>query len=156
MTIIVCSFLWSRSVNVDTVLIFEFLLCHLLRSQLYFWASPFLVRFLHNKKCDLFFLIQPLRQSHSVFVDGAWWEFLLRAFTHLGHECQAVLSQCNEFCWNGIRTHVNSKKKMPSTGSSEEDRTNDTTSRRTVSPTRYWLSYSSPLNLLTCFSLFVY
>ena len=67
--------------------------------------------------------------------------FLLLAFTHLGHECQDLLSSRNgmhimhrldlglhshpkEFGGNGVRTHVNSKGKFPSTRkkfSPEED-----------------------------------
>ena len=46
---------------------------------------------------------------------------------------------------NGDRTHVNSKGKIPSTGSSEEDQTDNAASCRTASPTHYQLSYSSPL-----------
>ena len=59
--------------------------------------------------------------------------FLLPAFTHLGHEYQHLLSPCDgnarvhrldlslyshstEFWVNGVRTHVNSKGKIPSTG----------------------------------------
>ena len=56
--------------------------------------------------------------------------FLLPAFTHLGHECQDLLSLCsgmhmctdlglsshpNDIGGNGVRTHVNSKRKIPST-----------------------------------------
>ena len=59
--------------------------------------------------------------------------FLLPAFIHLGHECQDLLSLCDGmhvcrldlglyshpkevgFFWNGVRTHVNSKGKIPST-----------------------------------------
>ena len=63
--------------------------------------------------------------------------FLLLAFIRLGHECQDLLRPCDrmhvctvdlvlyyhpkEFWGNGVRTHVNSKGKIPSTGSSEED-----------------------------------
>ena len=49
-----------------------------------------------------------------------------------------------EFIWNGVRTHVNSKEEIPSTGSSEKGRTRDSASRRTASPTHYRLSYSGP------------
>ena len=38
--------------------------------QLYLWGSPSWVRFLHYMTI---FSIQPLRQSHSIFMDGAWW-----------------------------------------------------------------------------------
>ena len=48
-----------------------------------------------------------------------------------------------EFLGNGVRTHVNSKGKIP-TGSSEEDGTRDAASRRTASPIHYRLSYSGP------------
>ena len=58
---------------------------------------------------------------------------VLPAFTRLGHECQDLLNLCNgmhvctdytlvytliwkRFLRNGVRTHVNSKGKIPSTG----------------------------------------
>ena len=43
-----------------------------LRSQLYLCGSPFWVRFLRLRPT----LVQPLRQSHSVFVDGTCWVFV--------------------------------------------------------------------------------
>ena len=46
---------------------------------------------------------------------------------------------------NGDRTPVDSKGKIPSTGSSEEVQTHDAASQRTASPTHYPLSYSAPL-----------
>ena len=63
-------------------------------------------------------------------MDGACWLFSLPAFTGLGHECQDLWSPCNgmhvctdctlvftlyqkEFWGNGVRTHVNSKGKLP-------------------------------------------
>ena len=46
-----------------------------------------------------------------------------------------LYSHPKEFWGNGVRTHVNSKGKFPSTGASEQDQTHDSTSRRTVSPT---------------------
>ena len=45
---------------------------------------------------------------------------------------------------NGVRTHVNSEGKIPSTRSSESDRTLDAGSRRTANPIHYRLSYSGP------------
>ena len=52
-----------------------------------------------------------------------------------------------EFWGNGVRTHVNSKGKIPSTGkkkfSPEEDRTHDAASSRTARPTLP-KSYSHP------------
>ena len=45
---------------------------------------------------------------------------------------------------NGIRTHVDSKEKIPTTGGSEEGRTRDAASRGTASPTHNRLSYSGP------------
>ena len=50
-----------------------------------------------------------------------------------------------EFWGNGVRTHVNSKGKIPCTGGSEEDRTHTGVLRRTLSPTHHQLSYSSPV-----------
>ena len=92
-------------------------------------------------------------------MDGACWVcFLLPAFIYLGHECQDLLSLCvcvqtrpqfilssERVVGNGVKTHVNSKRKIPYTGGSEKDQTHDTASRRTASPTHYQLSYSSPL-----------
>ena len=48
--------------------------------------------------------------------------------------------------WNGVRTHVDSKGKIRSTGkfSSKKDRTHDMVPRRTASPTHYQLNYSPP------------
>ena len=52
--------------------------------------------------------------------------------------------------WSGtldiVRTHVNSKAKIPSTGGSGEDRTHNAASSTTASLTHHWLSYSSPLS----------
>ena len=48
---------------------------------------------------------------------------------------------------NGVRTHVNSKGKIPATGkkiSSEEDQTHDTASRTTASPTHYQRAIQAP------------
>ena len=56
-----------------------------------------------------------------------------------------LYSHPKEYLRNGVRTHVNSKGKIPTTRSSEEDRTHDSSSRRTASPTHYRLSYSSQL-----------
>ena len=79
--------------------------------------------------------------------------FLLPAFTRLGHECRSG-NACVHEPWsilsskrvlgNGVRTHVNSKCKIPSTGGSEQDRTCNAASHRTVSPTHYQLSFSCP------------
>ena len=49
----------------------------------------------------------------------------------------SLYSHLKEFWGNGVRTHANSKGKIPSTGSSEEDGTHDAASYRTVSPTHY-------------------
>ena len=43
---------------------------------------------------------------------------------------------------NGVRTHVNSKGKIPSTRDSEEGGTHDAASCRTMNPTHYKLSSS--------------
>ena len=60
--------------------------------------------------------------------------FLLPTFTRLGHECQDLLSPCDgmqyvhrlylglyshpkEFLGNGVKIHLNSKGKIPSTTS---------------------------------------
>ena len=88
---------------------------------------------------------------------------LLPAFTHQGYECHDddLFSLCDGIHartdWtslytliresslgNGVRTHVNSKGKIPSTGGSQEDQTHDTALCRTVSPTHYRLSCAGP------------
>ena len=61
-----------------------------------------------------------------------------------------LYSDPTEFRGNGVRTHVNSKGKMPSTGGSEEGRICDAASQRTVSPRHYRLSYSGPYHQITC------
>ena len=44
-------------------------------------------------------------------------------------------SERDFFLGNGVRTQIDSKGKILSTGSSDEDRTYDAASRRTASPT---------------------
>ena len=57
----------------------------------------------------------------------------------------SLYSRLKEFIWgNGVRTHVNSKGKLPSTRGSEEGPTCDAAPHRTANPTHYRLSYSSP------------
>ena len=56
-----------------------------------------------------------------------------------------LYSQPNDFWGNGVRTHVNSKEKIPSSGDSEEGQAHDPASRRTDNPTHNRLSYSGPL-----------
>ena len=55
-----------------------------------------------------------------------------------------LYSHPKELWGNGVRTQVNSKVKITSTGNSEEDLTHDAVSRRKASPTHYRLSYSGP------------
>ena len=57
----------------------------------------------------------------------------------------SLYSHSKEFGGNGVRSHVNSKGKIPTTGCSEEDWTHDAASRRTANQIRYQLSYSGPL-----------
>ena len=54
-----------------------------------------------------------------------------------------LYSHPKEFLGNGVRSHVNSKGKFPSTGSSEECASRDAASHKTASPIHYWLSCSS-------------
>ena len=56
----------------------------------------------------------------------------------------SLCSHPKEFLGNGVRTHVNSKRKIPSTRGSEEDGTHNTASHRTASSTHYSLSCSHP------------
>ena len=126
----------------------------LLCSQLYLWSSPFLVRFLH-----MWPLSNPTIEAVTCHLHG-WCMlglFLLPAFTHLGQDfsnpcdrmqvCRLDLglhTYPKEFWGNGVRTHVNSKGKIASTGGSDEDQIRTAASCRTASPTHYQLSYSGP------------
>ena len=94
--------------------------------------------------------------------------FLLPAFTRLGHECQDLFKSVpwnarvhrldlglyahpKEFMGNRVRTHVNSKGNIPSTGKkyfSEGDRTHDDAWRRTASPTHYQRATPAPYSVL--------
>ena len=93
--------------------------------------------------------------------------FVLLALTHLGHECQDLLSLCDgmhvgtdetsvytlirkSFGENEVRTHVNSKGKSPLLEKfSEEDGMHDTASRKTGSPTHYQQAIPAPMVSLT-------
>ena len=55
-----------------------------------------------------------------------------------------LYSHSKEVLVNGVRTHVNCKRKIPPTRSSEEGRTHDASLSRTASPIHYLLSYSGP------------
>ena len=65
-----------------------------------------------------------------------------------------LYSHLKEFSWNGVRTHVNSKGKIPSTRGSEEDWTRGAASHSTASPTHYQQCYSSPSSLADSFPFF--
>ena len=97
-------------------------------------------------------------------MDGAYWvSFLLPAFTRQGHEYQdlesmlwnacvhrldlSLYSHPKEFLGNGVRSYVDSKRKIPSTRGSEADQTHNTASHKTASPIHYPLSYSGPMSL---------
>ena len=77
----------------------------------------------------------------------------------------SLYSYLKEFWGNGVRTHVNSKGKIHSTGkqfSPEEDGTHDAASSRTASPTHYQRAILHPpppppsLSLVSLLSLTVY
>ena len=76
--------------------------------------------------------IHPFRTWVSGSSESAWWNAIVHR-PDLG-----LYSHPKEFLGYGVRTYVNSKWKIPSTGSSEEDRTHDAASRRTARPTYYW------------------
>ena len=63
------------------------------------------------------------------------------------HRLDWSILSSKEFWGNGVRTYVNSKGKIPSTGkkiSPEEDRTHDAVSSMTASPTHYQLATPVP------------
>ena len=129
------------------------LLLLLLHSQLYLWSSPFRMRFY----VTVVFFFNPAIEVVTFRLCRLCklGVFLLPAFTHLGHECQDLLSAwdgmhvCTDktSLYNLIRKSFGGIESEPSTGSSEKDGTRDTASRRTASPTRYRLSYSGPNRL---------
>ena len=132
-------------------------------SQLYLWGSPFWVRFLCMRP-----FFNPTIEVVTLRLCG-WCilgVFLLLAFTHLGHECQDLLSLChrmhvctdytsvytliwNSFRVNGVRTHANSKGKFPSTGKILRGGSNPWRCiSMTVSPTHYqWAIPASIYNV---------
>ena len=76
------------------------LLLLLLRSKLYLWGSPFWVRFSRICPFFLFFVFFFSPAIEVVILRLRGWcilgEFLLPAFTRLGHGCQDLLSpHCN-------------------------------------------------------------
>ena len=82
--------------------------------------------------------------SHSsrIWLSGSfesmWWNVCV-------HRLDLTLySHPKEVLGNGVRTHVNSKVKTPSTRGSEEGQTWDTASPWTVNPSHYQLSCSDP------------
>ena len=131
-------------------------------SQLYLWGSPLWWDFLRMWPIFGCFFMSDHRGGHIpslwivhtryVFVAGihlsrTWMSGSLESMRwnvcvhRLGF---GLYSHLKEFLGNGLRTHVNSKKIIPSTGSSEEDQTHDTASRRITNPTHYQLSYFGP------------
>ena len=56
----------------------------------------------------------------------------------------SLYSHPKEFWGNGVRTYVNSKGKIHSTGSLEKNQTGVAASCKTARPTHYLVSYSSP------------
>ena len=90
---------------------------------------------------------------------------LLPAFTHLGHEYQDLwvhamecmraqtrpwfILSSKKFWGNGVRNHVNSKEKIPSTGSSEVGQILNSASCKTANPTHYPLSNAGSCYLIS-------
>ena len=128
----------------------------LLHSLLHLRGSPVWVRF----SC-IWPLFNPTIEVVTFHLRG-WCMLgvlLLPAFTYVGQEIRifwvhacvhrldiSLYSHLKEIFWNGVRTNVNSKGKIPSTGDWEEDRTCDAAPHRTASPTHYWLSCSVMLH----------
>ena len=152
------------------------LLLLLLCSQLYLWGSPLLVRFFSmwpffNPTIEVFTCHLCGWCMLGVFVAGihpsrTWMSgsFECIRWNACVHRLDLGLySHPNEFWGNGVRTHVNSKGKISSTGGSEEVQTCSAASCRTASQTHYRLSYSSPLavqltwtSISFCFSRFYF
>ena len=91
-----------------------------------------------HARCVFVAGIHPSRIRMSGSFESVWWHACVHKLD-LG-----LYSRPEMFLRNGVRTHVNSKGKIPFSGSSEEDRTRDTASGWTASPTHYQLSYSGP------------
>ena len=113
------------------------ILSSFLRSQLYLWGYPFFG--------EMFAYIWPLFLIHhgGSHILSQWMVHAGCVFVagfHLSRTCTHRVLR------NGVRTHVNSKRKIPSTVGSEEGRTRSAGSRRTVSPRHYRLSYPDPLS----------
>ena len=93
------------------------------------------------------------RGSHIPFSWMVWLlgVFLLPAFTHLGHECQDLLSLCDRMhvCtdWTSRKWSQNPQEKSLLPDSSEQGRTHNAAWHRIASQTHYQLSYFSPSSL---------
>ena len=101
---------------------------------------------LHGGGCVFVTGIHPSRTWMSGSFESIQWNVCVHRLD-LG-----LYSHPKEFLGNGVRTHSNSMEILHSTGGSEEGRTRGAALRRTVSPTHYWLSYSS--HLMGWWSLF--
>ena len=83
----------------------------------------------------------PMRTIHK---DRMWLPLLSPCDgMHVHRPDLSLHFDLKEMWGNGVRTHGNSKGKIPSTGGSEEDHTCNA-AFRTASPTHYRLSYSGP------------
>ena len=118
----------------------------LVRSQLYHWGPPILGEiFAHVTFFDPTIEVVTFR-LRGWYILGV---FLLPAFTRLGHEYQDLLSMCSKMLVCDAQTRPQfillsesfwemeseSKGKVPSTRSTEEDQTHDAASHRIASPT---------------------
>ena len=122
-------------------------------------GSPYLVRFLPMRP-----FFNPTIEVVTFHLRG--WRVLgmvlLPAFIRLGHECQDLSNQrctawvhrldlrlhshLKEFKGSEVRTHVNSKGTIPSTGGSEKGWKCEAASRRTANPTHHQPSYGKVTN----------
>ena len=136
--------------------------------QLYLWASPFWVRFLR-----MWPFFNPTIEVVTFHLHG-WCMlgvFLLPAFTHLGHECQDLLSPCDgmHVCTDKTSVYTfirkslggmesqpklnpRGKSPLPEKFFSEEDRTHDAASSRTAQHTTNW-AIPAPLSVLVWFRI---
>ena len=136
----------------------------LLHSQPYLWDSPFLGRFLHMW---LFFFFFNESTAVVTFCLRGWCRlgaFLLPAFTRLGHECQNLwihVMECvraqtrpwfillsKRVSGNRVRTHVDSKGKIPSIGRLRRGSNPRCCNMQNNNPSHNRLSYPGPLNTL--------
>ena len=116
----------------------------------WFWLG--VLRSEESKTCCFIFLPVTILSVARTWMAGSFESMQWNACVH--RLDISLYSHPKEIFWNGDRSHVNSKGKIPPTRGPEEDQTWNATSRRTVSQTHYPTSYSGPKHVPICGTMY--